>query len=67
MEADGHWRLWVADTGVGLAQNAAPGTGLANLRDRLQGMFGAEARLELSEVSPHGVRAEILLPKADTP
>jgi signal transduction histidine kinase len=66
-DADGRWRLWVADTGVGLAENAAPGTGLANLRDRLQGLFGTEARLDLSEVSPHGVRAEILLPKAPTP
>lgn len=63
-EPDGRWRLWVADTGVGLAQNASPGTGLANLRDRLQGVFGPEARLELSEATPHGVRAEILLPSA---
>jgi LytS/YehU family sensor histidine kinase len=65
LEAAGHWRLWVADTGVGLAQNAAPGTGLANLRDRLQGLFGPDARLELSEVSPHGVRAEILIPESE--
>jgi signal transduction histidine kinase len=63
-DADGGWRLWVADTGVGLAENAAPGTGLANLRDRLQGIFGPAARLDLSEVQPHGVRAEILIPKA---
>jgi signal transduction histidine kinase len=66
-ETDGRWRLWVADTGVGLAPNAAPGTGLANLRDRLQGVFGPEARLELSEATPQGVRAEILLPPLPAP
>ncbi|WP_325422823.1 sensor histidine kinase [Aquabacterium sp.] len=64
-EADGSLRLWVADTGVGLADNAAPGTGLANLRARLASVFGAAARLELSEQPPHGVRAEIVLPKPE--
>jgi len=61
-EPDGRWALWVADTGVGLAGHAAPGTGLANLRARLASAFGPEARLELSEQAPHGVRAEIALP-----
>jgi len=60
--ADGSCRLWVADTGVGLAENAAPGTGLANLRARLASAYGPGARLELSEQPPHGVRAEIILP-----
>ncbi|WP_284616356.1 sensor histidine kinase [Aquabacterium humicola] len=63
-EPEGGWRLWVADSGVGLAENAAPGTGLANLRARLQGVFGAGATLELSEQPPHGVRAEIIIPAA---
>jgi len=62
LDADGQWRLWVADTGVGLAENAAPGTGLANLRARLASAFGARSRLELSEQSPRGVRAEIFMP-----
>ena len=52
--------LWVADTGVGLAETAAPGTGLANLRARLQAFYGDGARLDLHEVSPHGLRAEIV-------
>ncbi|NRF67856.1 histidine kinase [Aquincola sp. S2] len=65
--ADGGWRLWVADSGVGLTENAAPGTGLANLRARLQGVFGAGAVLELSEQPPHGVRAEIVIPPAAVP
>jgi signal transduction histidine kinase len=54
--------LWVADTGIGMAETAAPGTGLANLRARLQAFYGGAARLELSEVMPHGLRAEIVLP-----
>lgn len=61
-QADGSVRLWVADTGVGLAETAGEGSGLANLRARLRAFFGDGARLELSEVRPHGVRAEIVLP-----
>ena len=38
---DGRCRVRVADTGVGLrAASAASGTGLANLRERLQLAFG---------------------------
>ncbi len=55
-------RLWVADTGVGLDPLAQPGTGLANLRARLAGVFGPEARLLLEERQPHGLRAEIVIP-----
>ena len=68
-EPDGGARLWVADTGIGMSPHAAPGTGLANLRDRLAAFYGARAELILSEGSdrpPHGLRAEILLP-ADNP
>ncbi len=61
-EADGGLRLWVADTGVGLSPHAAPGTGLANLRDRLAGFFGPGAELQLSEVAPRGLRAELRIP-----
>ena len=56
--------LWVQDSGVGMAGDAAPGIGLGNLRDRLASAFAGAARLELSEVAPHGVRAEIRLPPA---
>ncbi len=56
-------RLWVADTGVGLSAQAGQGTGLANLRARLEGFFGPGARLRLSENRPHGLLAEILLPQ----
>lgn len=58
-EADGSVCAWVADTGVGLAENAPPGMGLTNLRARLQALYGASARLQLNEQTPHGLRAEI--------
>jgi hypothetical protein len=51
--------LWVADTGLGMSENAGEGTGLANLRARLKASFGEGARLEFSEQSPHGLRADL--------
>lgn len=60
-------QLWVADTGVGMSDNAGTGTGLSNLRARLQAFFGPDARLDLSEQAPHGVRADIWLPTPGTP
>jgi hypothetical protein len=58
-------RLVVADTGAGLGETAAPGTGLTNLRARLQARYGPRARLDLHENPPHGLRAELLLPRDD--
>jgi signal transduction histidine kinase len=55
-------RLWVADTGVGMDDKAVPGTGLNNLRARIKVFFGDAARFELQEQSPHGLRAELVLP-----
>ncbi|MBI3369057.1 MAG: histidine kinase [Burkholderiales bacterium] len=60
--ADGGVTLWVSDSGIGLSPKAAQGTGLTNLRARLNSVFGPDARLELSEAAPRGVRAEIHLP-----
>ena len=57
----GEVQVSVADTGVGLLETAIPGTGLANLRERLQVFYGGHARLELAENVPHGVRAVIVL------
>jgi len=50
---------WVSDTGVGMSESAGDGTGLANLTARLQTAFGADARVDLCEVQPHGVRADL--------
>lgn len=53
--------IWVADTGVGMSKSAGMGAGLTNLQARLQTIFGANASLELSEQTPHGVRADLRL------
>jgi signal transduction histidine kinase len=53
--------IWVADTGVGMSESAGMGTGLTNLKDRLQALFGASASLELTEQTPHGLRADMRL------
>jgi sensor histidine kinase YesM len=54
--------LWVADTGVGLSEGGATGTGLRNLQDRLEAFFGADASVTLSAQAPRGVRADIRVP-----
>jgi sensor histidine kinase YesM len=54
-------RLAVRDDGVGMGESSVPGTGLVNLRERLAAFYGGAARLELSEVAPHGLLAEILI------
>lgn len=51
--------LWVSDTGVGLSESASPGQGLGNLEQRIKAFYGDDARLELSEVQPHGLRADL--------
>lgn len=52
--------LSVADTGVGMAETARIGTGLSNLRTRMQAIYGPEARIELHEQAPHGLRVELI-------
>lgn len=61
-DGDGALCLRVADTGIGLSEGAAPGTGLANLRERLSMFFGPGARLELAENPPHGVVVTLICP-----
>jgi sensor histidine kinase YesM len=55
-------KLWVRDTGRGIDETHAPGTGLANLRERLVAMYGGRASLNLSSVEPHGTAAEVEVP-----
>ena len=65
--------FWVADSGIGLSNSAVlghdgstgTGTGLANLRSRLDASFAGRARLALTEVQPHGLRAEIIIAPID--
>jgi hypothetical protein len=59
--ACGELRILVADSGVGMDSFAAPGTGLGNLRARLDAFFAGRARLELSPQAPRGLRVEITI------
>jgi signal transduction histidine kinase len=60
---DGRCVIRVTDSGVGLtAKTSGLGTGLSNLRERLRLAFGGDARLTLTEVTPHGVCAEVSFP-----
>jgi len=60
---DGRCHAEIVDTGVGLAHAAdGLGTGLSNLRERLQLAFGGDAQLRLESIEPHGVRASLEFP-----
>jgi hypothetical protein len=52
----------VADTGVGFRSSAGSGSGLANVRARLDAKYGARARLHLENDTAGGARVSILLP-----
>jgi signal transduction histidine kinase len=54
----------VADTGVGFAQGAGGGTGLANVRARLAAQFGERADLVLENNELGGATATLMLPFA---
>ena len=59
--ADGAVHVAVVDSGVGMSETAAAGTGLANLRERLAGFYAGAASLDLIEHPPHGLRACIVI------
>ena len=61
-ESAGRLRVWVADTGEGIVPKKGGGVGLSNIRERLQALYGGEARLTLEENAPHGVVASIEVP-----
>jgi len=63
-EQAGKVEVSVADTGVGMPETAAPGTGLVNLRERLRAFFGEAAQLQMLDEAPHGLKAVIVFPKA---
>ena len=55
--------LCVRDDGVGLLdQPAGAGVALDNIRRRLRGLYGADARLELLQREPRGTEARMVLP-----
>ncbi|MEO8937988.1 MAG: histidine kinase [Burkholderiaceae bacterium] len=55
-------RVTVADSGAGLAEHGGIGIGLGNIRERLETLYGPDARLDLLENVPRGVIATIALP-----
>lgn len=62
---DGNVVLVVADTGAGLtAAPTAGGIGLANIRERLELLYGTRAELSLEQNEPAGFRARIVMPAA---
>ena len=66
MVREGRCIARVLDNGVGLQETGqCSGTGLDNLRERMQLTFG-EAQLRLSGVTPHGVLAELEFPAKET-
>lgn len=59
---DGHLRLVVEDNGPGLAPDTDDGIGLANLRARLEELYGPEQRLELAGRPGGGTTVEVRIP-----
>jgi LytS/YehU family sensor histidine kinase len=57
-------RVVVRDTGIGLSGHTGLGIGLANIRERLATLHGADACLDLAENVPRGVVAAIEWPTA---
>ncbi|HEY4065842.1 MAG TPA: histidine kinase, partial [Burkholderiaceae bacterium] len=60
----GKLAVTVADTGGGFGRAATAGTGigLANIRARLQLLYGGQASMTVAENTPHGTRVTLVLP-----
>jgi signal transduction histidine kinase len=60
----GKLAVTVADTGLGFGRAATAGTGvgLANIRERLQLLYGPKASLTVAENTPSGTRVTITVP-----
>jgi MFS family permease len=54
--------IQVSNTGAALDPAARGGTGLSNIRERLQALYGGKARLVIEEREPQGVVARVELP-----
>jgi len=60
----GRLQVTVADTGLGFgkAQTGGTGVGLANIRERLQLLYGPKATLTVAENQPSGTVVTITVP-----
>ncbi len=63
----GKLQMTVADTGLGFGQSgkaatAGTGVGLANIRERLQMLYGPKASLTVAENQPSGTRVTVTVP-----
>ncbi|MBW2441022.1 MAG: sensor histidine kinase [Deltaproteobacteria bacterium] len=65
-EENGRLRLAVADTGMGIRGDYHSGLGLANVRERLESLYGSRARFILEENLPCGVKATLEVPHASS-
>jgi len=63
----GQLTLEVADNGLGFHGENTGGLGLTNLRQRLELLYGTEARLIIEENQPSGTRILIEIPYANRP
>jgi len=61
-ENDSHLRLEIIDTGMGINPGRKGGLGLANIRERLQSLYGNDGRLVIEENQSGGVKATIEVP-----
>jgi two-component system LytT family sensor kinase len=65
-EQDGRLHVTVADTGAGIQRKIREGIGLANLRERLQQLYGENQSLAIIPNEPAGTRIEISFPYRTT-
>jgi hypothetical protein len=56
------YRLTVADTGLGLQDDAISGIGLANVKERLEALYDGKARLILKDNHPSGLMVTMEIP-----
>jgi signal transduction histidine kinase len=64
---DGWLVVSVADDGVGLRTTSGRGSGLANVRARMQGLYGGDAWLRLASGAEGGTTATLRLPPGAPP
>lgn len=52
----------ISDNGPGIAENAVPGIGIANVRERLGALYAERAQFTLQPNRPHGLTIRLAIP-----